>query len=177
MCVRACVCAFVYGRILFAVHGVRERGECGDGENEYFREGRRRSRRIATSIATSAFKDGRRRSCGFTVQWFIFVKWWWWWWSTSCHRSICWWVNISRVDVVSCVRKSWRVILTNKHLFYPHGLSFLWAWARGTTVTLLGRLRFLARYGVGCVVCIMEYLFHMMSTLCYVIYTSSERNM
>ena len=34
----------------------------------------------------------------------------------------------------------------------------------------LGRLGFLARYGVGCVVCIMEYLFHRMSMLCYVIY-------
>ena len=35
----------------------------------------------------------------------------------------------------------------------------------------LGRLGFLARYGVGCVVCITEYLFHRMSMLCYVIYT------
>ena len=30
-------------------------------EKNRFGEGRRRSRRIATSIATSAFKDGRRR--------------------------------------------------------------------------------------------------------------------
>ena len=38
----------------------------------------------------------------------------------------------------------------------------------------LGKLGFLASYGVGCVVCIMEYLFNMMSML-YIF--TSEKNM